>query len=34
VYSRLPNLWFVEEAEFDGVVDPVKIVHPYVAKAS
>jgi fumarate hydratase, class II len=28
------KLGFVSEAEFDRVVDPAKMVHPYVAKAS
>jgi fumarate hydratase, class II len=28
------KLGFVSEAEFDRVVDPVKMTHPYVAKAS
>jgi len=28
------QLGFVTEAEFDRVVDPAKMVHPYVAKAS
>jgi fumarate hydratase class II len=28
------KLGFVTEAEFDRVVDPAKMVHPYVAKAS
>jgi fumarate hydratase, class II len=28
------QLGFVSEAEFDRVVDPAKMVHPYVAKAS
>jgi fumarate hydratase class II len=28
------KLGFVTEAEFDRVVDPSKMVHPYVAKAS
>jgi fumarate hydratase class II len=28
------KLGFVTEAEFDRVVDPTKMVHPYVAKAS
>ena len=28
------KLGFVTEEEFDRVVDPAKMVHPYVAKAS
>ncbi|WP_211256258.1 hypothetical protein [Edaphobacter aggregans] len=28
------KLGFVTEEEFDQVVDPAKMVHPYVAKAS
>ena len=28
------QLGFVSEAEFDRVVDPAKMVHPYVARAS
>jgi len=28
------QLGFVSEAEFDRVVDPAKMVYPYVAKAS
>jgi fumarate hydratase class II len=28
------QLGFVTEAEFDRIVDPAKMVHPYVAKAS
>jgi fumarate hydratase, class II len=28
------KLRFVKEAEFDRVVDPAKMVHPYVARAS
>jgi fumarate hydratase class II len=28
------KLGFVSEAEFDRVVDPMKMVHPYVAQAS
>jgi fumarate hydratase class II len=28
------KLGYVTEDEFDRVVDPVKMVHPYVAKAS
>ena len=28
------QLGFVSEAEFDLVVDPAKMVHPYVAQAS
>jgi fumarate hydratase class II len=28
------KLALVTEAEFDRVVDPAKMVHPYVAKAS
>jgi fumarate hydratase, class II len=27
------RLGFVTEAEFDRVVDPAKVVHPYVAQA-
>jgi fumarate hydratase, class II len=28
------KLGFVTEDEFDRVVDPTKMVHPYIAKAS
>ena len=28
------KLGFVSEAEFDRVVDPAKMVHPYVAQAN
>jgi fumarate hydratase class II len=28
------ELGFVTEAEFDRIVDPVKMVHPYVASGS
>jgi fumarate hydratase class II len=28
------KLGFVTEAEFDRVVDPAKMVHPYIAEAN